>query len=125
VNDYFWEKLYPPVLSKDGSFDAQQSAWRTTLKYMTGKPVVASIKVAAIYLYTGIGGNCVRFRNGCYTRSLGRLFRQQSRLGFLRPNGRPRIGSEPQELPKVKVGPPTDFVVIVAMTTRDRGASVR
>jgi len=55
TNDYIWEKLYPWQPSKDstGSFDVQQSFWRTTVKYMTGKPVVASIKIAAIYVYTG------------------------------------------------------------------------
>jgi uncharacterized membrane protein len=54
VNDYFWSKYYPPEPSKDatGAFDINQSVWRTTLKYMTGKPVVASIKIAAIYVYT-------------------------------------------------------------------------
>jgi len=55
TNDYIWEKLYPWQPSKDGtgSFDVQQSFWRTTMKYMTGKPVVAGIKIAAIYVYTG------------------------------------------------------------------------
>jgi uncharacterized membrane protein len=55
TNDYLWQKYYPPKESRDGTgaFDVQQSAWRTTLKYMTGKPVVASIKIAALYVYTG------------------------------------------------------------------------
>lgn len=53
VNDYVWESLYPREASKDGSFDVKQSFWHTTLKYMTGKPVVAGVKIAAISLYTG------------------------------------------------------------------------
>ena len=53
VNDYFWEKYNPRPVNLDGSFDAGQSAWRTTLKYTTGKPIVASIKIAALYAYTG------------------------------------------------------------------------
>jgi len=55
TNDYIWEKLYPWKPSEDGtgSFDVKQSFWRTTVKYMTGKPVVAGIKIAAIYVYTG------------------------------------------------------------------------
>jgi uncharacterized membrane protein len=55
TNDFIWQKVYPPEAPKDGSdtFDMKQSAWRTTLKYMTGKPVVASIKIAALYVYTG------------------------------------------------------------------------
>lgn len=55
TNDYLWQKLYPPAPKTDpnAAFDVKQSAWRTTLKYMTGKPVVASIKIAALYVYTG------------------------------------------------------------------------
>jgi uncharacterized membrane protein len=55
TNDYLWERLYPRTTSKDAtaSFDVKQSFWHTSLKYMTGKPVVASIKIAAVYVYTG------------------------------------------------------------------------
>ena len=55
TNDYLWQKYYPPDTSKAaaGAFDLQQSMQRTTLKYLTGKPVVASVKIAALYLYTG------------------------------------------------------------------------
>ena len=55
TNDYLWEWLYPRTTSKDAaaSFDVKQSFWHTSLKYMTGKPVVASIKIAAVYVYTG------------------------------------------------------------------------
>ncbi len=55
TNDYLWERLYPRATSKDASasFDVKQSFWHTSLKYMTGKPVVASIKLAAVYVYTG------------------------------------------------------------------------
>jgi uncharacterized membrane protein len=55
TNDYLWQKFYPPTPNTDpnAGFDVKQSAWRTTLKYMTGKPVVASIKIAALYVYTG------------------------------------------------------------------------
>jgi uncharacterized membrane protein len=61
VNDYFWEKYNPRPVSQDGSFDAGQSAWRTTLKYMTGKPIVASIKIAALYAYTGSAATAFAF----------------------------------------------------------------
>jgi len=55
ANDYLWERFDPPQANNDdtGPFDVKQSLWRTTLKYMTGKPVVASIKIAALYVYTG------------------------------------------------------------------------
>jgi uncharacterized membrane protein len=55
TNDYLWQKYYPPKPSNEdnGPFDVKQSVWRTTLKYMTGKPVVAAIKITAIYIYTG------------------------------------------------------------------------
>ncbi len=55
VNDYVWESLYPKTASANasGAFDVQQSFWHTTLKYMTGKPIVALIKISAIYVYTG------------------------------------------------------------------------
>jgi uncharacterized membrane protein len=55
TNDYLWQKFYPPTPKTDpnAAFDVKQSAWHTTLKYMTGKPVVASIKIAALYVYTG------------------------------------------------------------------------
>ena len=55
TNDYLWQKYDPPEAPKDGAgvFDLQQSVRRTTLKYLTGKPVVAAIKIGALYLYTG------------------------------------------------------------------------
>ncbi len=53
VNDYVWENIYPKQITADGSFDAGQSFWHTSLKYLTGKPIVATIKIAAISLYTG------------------------------------------------------------------------
>jgi uncharacterized membrane protein len=55
TNDYLWEKYSPPkrFTGAEDGFDANQSFWRTTFKYMTGKPVVASIKITALYVYTG------------------------------------------------------------------------
>jgi len=55
TNDYLWEKYDPwKTRNEDAvSFDVRRSFWRTTLKYMTGKPVVASIKIAALYVVTG------------------------------------------------------------------------
>jgi hypothetical protein len=63
TNDYLWEKFYPLQTGKDGSnvYDVQQSFWRTTWKYMTGKPVVASIKIAAIYVVTGSAAVAVAY----------------------------------------------------------------
>lgn len=62
TNDYLWEKYYPRPVPKEGeTFDIKESTWRTTLKYMTGKPVVASIKIAAIYVYTGSAAVAVMY----------------------------------------------------------------
>lgn len=63
TNDYLWERFSPPAAIKDGaqSFDAQQSFWRTAFKYMTGKPVVASIKMLALYVYTGSAVTAVAY----------------------------------------------------------------
>jgi uncharacterized membrane protein len=104
TNDYFWEKLYPPQLSRDGSFDAQQSAWRTTLKYMTGKPVVASIKIAAIYLYTGSVATAFVFGTAATLGASVVFFVNNLAWDFYDQTVAPRIGSEPLELPQVKVG---------------------
>jgi len=55
VNDYLWDSYAPsPVKQNAGqSFDASADVWRNTGKYLTYKPVVVSVKLAALYLYTG------------------------------------------------------------------------
>jgi uncharacterized membrane protein len=55
ANDYAWD-TYAPLPKPTGpaeSFDAKASAWRTTQKFLTYKPVDTAIKFASIYLWTG------------------------------------------------------------------------
>jgi uncharacterized membrane protein len=56
VNDYAWD-TYAPLDKKPAGastdFDASASAWRTTEKFLTYKPVDTAIKFASIYLWTG------------------------------------------------------------------------
>ena len=58
ANDYAWDSWFPTDANKDSakSFDARQSFWRTTGKFLTYKPVDTAIKFASIYLYTGSAG---------------------------------------------------------------------
>ncbi len=51
VNDYLWDSYAPPPA--DRSFDAADTAWRTTKKFLTYKPTVIVMGWAAIYAYTG------------------------------------------------------------------------
>jgi hypothetical protein len=54
VNDYLWDTYAPrPASRPDGSFDAKESAWRSTEKWLTYKPVVSVFKFGAIYAWTG------------------------------------------------------------------------
>lgn len=54
ANDYFWDKAYPPTPAAAGQgFDAKAEAWRTTLKYLTFKPLVLTDKCIWLYLWTG------------------------------------------------------------------------
>jgi hypothetical protein len=54
VNDYLWDTYAPkPPPRADGSFDAKESAWRATEKWLTYKPVVVAFKFGAIYAWTG------------------------------------------------------------------------
>jgi uncharacterized membrane protein len=54
-NDYLWDSYSPPPTKQTGSeaFDATADVWRNTGKFLTYKPVVASIKLASLYVYTG------------------------------------------------------------------------
>ncbi len=53
LNDYAWDSYAPPMKQDaDGSFDASSDVWRNTKKYLTYKPVVASLKLASVYVYT-------------------------------------------------------------------------
>jgi hypothetical protein len=53
-NDYLWDKYAPGrVVRPDGSFDARESAWRTTEKFLTAKPIIAAFKYASVYVWTG------------------------------------------------------------------------
>jgi uncharacterized membrane protein len=54
VNDYLWDTYAPKAAPRaDGSFDAKESAWRATEKWLTYKPVVSAFKFGAIYVWTG------------------------------------------------------------------------
>jgi uncharacterized membrane protein len=55
VNDYLWDSYAPAPVKQNTaqSFDATSDVWRNTGKYLTYKPVVVSMKLAALYLYTG------------------------------------------------------------------------
>jgi hypothetical protein len=54
VNDYLWDTYAPKAAPRaDGSFDAKESAWRATEKWLTYKPVVSAFKFGAIYAWTG------------------------------------------------------------------------
>lgn len=58
ANDYLWDTYLPTDANKDSSksFDAKESFWRNTGKFLTYKPVDTAIKFASIYLYTGSAG---------------------------------------------------------------------
>jgi uncharacterized membrane protein len=56
ANDYGWDTFAPLEKKPAGAsedFDASASAWRTTEKFLTYKPVDTAIKFASIYLWTG------------------------------------------------------------------------
>jgi len=55
ANDYVWDSYSPPPVKQAASesFDATADVWRNTWKFLTYKPIIGSIKVASIYLYTG------------------------------------------------------------------------
>lgn len=53
LNDYVWDRYAPARPNEGKEFDANASFWRTSEKFLTYKPVVASFKYASIYLYTG------------------------------------------------------------------------
>jgi uncharacterized membrane protein len=54
ANDYLWDKYSPPPPKQPGQkFDTNAELWRTTEKYMTYKPVIAMVKLATLYAYTG------------------------------------------------------------------------
>jgi uncharacterized membrane protein len=54
ANDYLWDTYSPPPVKQDAndSFDAGSDVWRNTWKFVTYKPVVASLKLASLYVYT-------------------------------------------------------------------------
>jgi hypothetical protein len=55
TNDYAWDKYDPPApeLGANESFDASGDVWRNTKKYLTFKPVIASLKLASLFAWTG------------------------------------------------------------------------
>jgi uncharacterized membrane protein len=54
ANDYLWDAYAPPPVkqTEDQGFDATADVWRNTWKFATYKPVIASVKFAALYAYT-------------------------------------------------------------------------
>jgi uncharacterized membrane protein len=57
TNDYLWDTYSPPPVkqTQDQAFDATADVWRNTGKFFTYKPVIASVKLATLYAYTGSG----------------------------------------------------------------------
>ncbi len=55
ANDYLWDTYDPPPEKQSGAqeFDASADAWRNTKKYLTFKPVIGSVKLLSLYVYTG------------------------------------------------------------------------
>jgi uncharacterized membrane protein len=55
ANDYAWDTYDPPPpkLAANESFDASGDVWRNTKKFLTFKPVIASLKVASLFVWTG------------------------------------------------------------------------
>jgi uncharacterized membrane protein len=55
ANDYIWDSYSPPPVKQAASesFDATADVWRNTGKFLTYKPIIATIKLASIYAYTG------------------------------------------------------------------------
>jgi hypothetical protein len=52
-NDYFWDKYSPRQARTGENFDVNESAWRSTEKFLTAKPLIVAIKLASIYAWTG------------------------------------------------------------------------
>ena len=54
ANDYLWDTFSPPPVKQraDEAFDTSSDVWRNTWKFVTYKPVVASLKLASLYVYT-------------------------------------------------------------------------
>ncbi len=51
VSDYVWDTYYPPPAPGTAEFDAEQSAWRTTYKFVTYKAMnIPAIFAAGIYV---------------------------------------------------------------------------
>jgi len=63
ANDYLWDTYSPPPTKRteDQSFDTTADVWRNTGKFLTYKPVIASIKLAALYAYTSSAAVAVVF----------------------------------------------------------------
>jgi uncharacterized membrane protein len=97
TNDYFWEKFYPRQASSTDSFDPRQSFWRTTLKYMTGKPIVASIKIAAIYVYTGSAAVALAYGTAATMGASVVFFANNVAWDFYDQTIAPRIWPQQQE----------------------------
>ena len=55
LNDYAWDRYAPrsTMPNANASFDTRADLWRTTKKFLTYKPVTASITIASLYAYTG------------------------------------------------------------------------
>ena len=53
ANDYFWDKYSPRQARTGENFDVKESAWRSTEKFLTAKPLIVAIKLASIYAWTG------------------------------------------------------------------------
>lgn len=63
ANDYLWDTYSPPPAKETASqeFDASADVWRNTGKFLTYKPIVASLKLASLYYYTGSAATAAVF----------------------------------------------------------------
>jgi len=55
ANDYLWDRYGPPLAQpvSNGQFDPKASTWRTTLKFLTYKPLSLAQKYFWVYVYSG------------------------------------------------------------------------
>ena len=76
ANDYAWDKYDPPPpkLGANESFDAGGDMWRNTKKYLTFKPVIASLKLASLFVWTGSVATTAVFGTATIVTNTGVFF---------------------------------------------------
>ena len=73
VNDYVWDRVDPPPMKQtaDQAFDPSAEVWSTTKKFLTFKPLIAAVKLAALYVYTGSASVAVVFGTAAILTNTG------------------------------------------------------